>query len=402
MKIKITYLAISSIALACTTHAQSLFVEDSTETTSSSIPLTWDLSASVGYDDHFTSRTDSAPEESIYAQVALGVRYKKFGPQTSWRLGARVSANKYLEGGSGDGVYYNTRLNFNINHRLSNRTRYVQRTFFNFGIEPDYSYSFSPTRTPSEHLYYGTDHAIGHRWTPRLATYTGLKFTGVNYLGQLDSDNDRRTYGIYHNFRYSLFQQSILTVGFEYNHTDAKGSTGDSRDIFGYVGLERRLSSHSYFTAQVGASHRDVDGGRGGYFNPYMQLGYNHRVNQQLGLRLYTRYGIENFGTSRGINTYDTSNVLRIGFRADYALSPTLSLYGGVNYIITDFSDGRNSATNAAIADADQTLINPFIGLSWRVAEDTSITASYHYTNTDSDINSFSRNRFQIGVTKSF
>lgn len=399
---KTTYFAISTLALASTSFAQSLYVEDSTDDTSSSIPLTWDLSASLGYDDRFTPRTDSAPEESLYAQVALGVRYKKYGPQTAWRLGARVSANKYLEGGSSDGVYYNARLNFNINHRLSNRTRYVQRTFFNFGIEPNYSYSFSPTRAPSEHLYYGTDHAIGHRWTPRMATYTGIKFTGVNYLGQLDAANDRRTYGIYHNFRYSLSQQSILTVGFEYNQTDAKGSAGDSSDVFGYVGLERRISTNSFLIAQVGASHRDVDGGRGSYFNPYAQISFNNRISQQLNLRLFTRYGIENFGTSQGVNTYDTSNVLRIGFRADYSLSQTLTLYGGVNYIITDFSDGRNSVTNAAIADASQTLINPFIGLSWQVAEDTSITASYHYTNTDSDINEYKRNRFQIGVTKSF
>lgn len=402
MNMKITKLAISTLALAATAQAQSLYVEDSTEDTSSSLPLTWDVSASLGYNDHFTARSTAAAEESIYAQAAIGVRYKKFGPQTSWRLGARIAANKYLEGGAGGGVYYNSRLNFNINHRFNNRTRYVQKTFFNFGIEPDYSYSFTPSRTPSEHLFYGTDHAIGHRWTPRLATYTGIRFTGVSYLGQLDSANDRRTYALYHDFRYSLSPQSVMTVGFEYSMTDSKGSAGDATDIFGYVGLERRLASNSFFNAKLGASYRDVDGGRGGYVNPFLQLAYDHRISEQLKVKLFARYGIENYGTSQGINTYDTSNVVRIGLRADYALSPTINLYGGVNYIMTNYSDGRNSVTNAAIADTDQSLINPFIGISWQVAEDTSISASYHYTTTDSDFNEFSRSRFQIGVTKSF
>lgn len=378
----------SFIALSSVVSAQSLFVEDPNEDTESSLPLRYTASVGVGYNDHFTSNSSRAATNSAYINASLGADYATYTPRTSWNVGASLTANKYLDDSSGDGVYYNGRLNFNLNHRLSERTRYVNSTYFNYGIEPNYSYSFAPNRTPSEHLYYVTDHAIGHRWTARLATYTGVKVSGVNYRGSIDAGNDRLTYGVYNNFRYSVSPQSVLTADFAYNKNEASGSSSDSTGITAAIGLEHKLSRSSYFTGRVGTTYRDVDDGRSGYYNPYVNLALTNRINNNLTVKTYARYGIENYGTSQGVNTYDTNQSLRIGASATYMVSPKLSLNAGVNYIRTDFSDGRNASTGSAVSGYDQSLINPYVGFTYKLKENVSINGSYYYTKSDSSITS--------------
>lgn len=398
--------AASFLALTTVVTAQSLFVEDPNEDSETSLPLKYTAAVSVGYDDHFTSNSQVGATSSAYINASLGANYATYTPRTSWSVGASVSANKYFDDSNGDGVYYNGRINFDLNHRISNRTRYVNKTYLNYGIEPNYSYSFTPNSVPSEHLYYITDHAIGHRWTSRLATYTGIKVSGVNYHGETDSGNDRFTYGAYNNFRYSLSPQTVLTANFSYDKTDASGAAGDSTDITGSIGVEHKMSRNSYVTAQAGATHRDVSGGRSDYYSPYLNLALNNRINNQLSVRTYARYGIENYGTSQGPNRYDTNQSIRVGAEANYAVSDKLSFNAGVNYIRSDFSDGRDTRTNTAVGDYDQSLINPYIGFTYKLRENLFVDGSYHYTNSDSSIsNSFSdyqRNRMQLGVSTTF
>ncbi len=400
-----TYIAAGSIALATIANAQSLFVEDPNEGQGESLPIQYSLTAGLGYDDYFTSSENSEGTTSIYANAALGANYVNAKPQTTWKVGAYLSANKYFEDErSGSGVYYNARLNLDVNHRINDRTRFVSQNYISYGIEPDYSFSFTPDRAPVEHLFYSLDNAIGHRWTSRLATYTGVRVRGVDYHGG-NRDDDRLTYGIYNNFRYSLNTTTVLTANLSYNETDASGSAGDATDITGSLGLERRLSSRSYMNAKVGVTRRDVDGGRGSYYNPYVSAALNTNVNSQLSLRTFVRYGVENYGTSQGINTYDTNQALRIGLSANYTVSPKLSLNAGVNYIRYDYSDGRNVVANTAISDADRDLINPYVGFTYRVNDRTSINGSYNYTDSSSSgfsANDFSRNRVQLGVTRIF
>ncbi len=400
-----TYIAAGSIALASIATAQSLFVEDPNEGQSESLPIQYTVTAGIGYDDYFTSTQDEDASSSAYANAALGANYVNASPQTTWKIGAYLSANKYFDDdSSGSGVYYNARLNLDVNHRINERTRYVSTNNLNYGVEPEYTFSFTTANQSSEQLYYSSDHAIGHRWTSRLATYTGVRLNGVSYHGGNGDENDRTTYGFYNNFRYSLSPVSTVTANFSYNETDASGSAGDATDITGSIGIERQLSDRSYFTAQVGATRRDVDGGRDSYYTPYVNAALNTRVNSQLNLRTFVRYGVENYGTSQGSNTFDTNESIRVGLSADYAVSSKLSLNAGINYIKQDYSDGRDTITNRSIGDTDRELINPYVGFTYRIGHNTSINGSYNYSDSSSSdgVNEFDRNRVQIGVSRVF
>ena len=401
-----TYIAAGSIALASIANAQSLFVEDPNEGQSESLPIQYTVTAGIGYDDYFTSALDEDASSSAYVNAALGANYVNASPQTTWKVGAYLSANKYFDDdSSGSGVYYNARLNLDLNHRISERTRYVTTNYLSYGVEPEYTFAFSSAEQSNEQLYYSSDHAIGHRWTSRLATYTGVRVNSVDYRGGTnDRENDRTTYGFYNNFRYSLSPITTVTANFSYNETDASGSAGDATDITGSIGLERQISERSYFTADVGVTHRDVDGGRDSYYTPYVNAALNSRINSQFNIRTFVRYGVENYATSQGINTFDTNESIRVGLSANYAVSSKLSFNAGINYIRQDFSDGRNSVTNESIGDADRELINPYVGFSYRVGQNTSINGSYNYSDSSSSdgSNEFDRNRVQLGVSRTF
>jgi len=398
------YLTASAIALTSVASAQSLFSEDPSDTEARSLPLRYHVSVNLGYNDKFTADTGLPTTSSAYISTLLGANYVNYTPRTNWSLGIDAGATKYFSGGGS--VYYNTRLNFKITHHINSRMRYVQSTYANYGIEPNYSFSFTPNRIPSEHLYYATDHAIGYRITPRLATYIGVRVAGVDYHGHTDKTNNRISYGVYSSFRYSLSPKSIATLNVRYMKTEGSGSTPDSNDLYTTLGYERQLSPTSYVTAEIGSSYRDVDGGRSNYASPYARLAFNKKLTSQLQARSYVRYGIENYGTSQGTATFDTNQALRVGASVTYSVSPKLSFNAGVNYISYNYSDGRDVITGLGVADADQSLINPYIGFTYQLNENTSINGSYHYTKSKSSFatsySNYERNRIQLGVTRSF
>jgi len=406
---KTKYIVAGTLMLSTLSQGQSLFAENPSEDVTTPLPLKFTATAGIGYDDTFTSTSTAAAVSSAYINAALGADYVNYTPKTSWKLGAEVSANKYLKSSSGNnGVYYNGRLNLSLNHRLTERTRYVQNSYVSYGIEPDYSFSFTPNRAPTEHLFYSTDHAIGHRWTARLATYTGFRVTGVDYHGSgNDKSNNRRTFAFYNNFRYATGPNTTMTANLSYGKTEASGSAGDSTDITGSIGIEHKLSRNSYVNAQIGATHRDVTGGRDNYYTPFVSVSYNAALNNKARLKTYARYGVENYGTSFGSSTFDTNQSVRVGAELNYAVSPRLSLRGGINYVSYNYSDGRNAG--GAIADQDQSLINPYVGFTYMINEQTHINGSYHYNSSSSSFSSgsaantdYERNRFQFGVSRIF
>ena len=402
------HIVAGSLLLSSLVQGQSLFAENPSEDVTTPLPLRFTATAGIGYDDTFTSTDTSSAVSSAYVNAALGADYVNYTPKTSWKVGAEISANKYLKSASGEnGVFYNGRLNLALNHRLNERTRYVQNSYVSYGIEPDYSFSFTPNRAPSEHLFYSSDHSIGHRWTSRLATYTGFRVSGVDYHGGTDTTNNRRTFSFYNNFRYATGPNTTMTANFNYSKTEASGSAGDSTELRTSLGIEHQMSSTSYVNAQIGATHRDVDGGRSGYFSPYVSIAYNAALNNKARLRTYASYGTENYGTSFGTSTFDTNQTIRVGTELNYSVSPRLSLRGGVNYISYDYSDGRDTANATSIADEDQSLLNPYVGFTYMINEQTHINGSYHYNSSNSsfsnsDERDYERNRFQIGVSRVF
>ena len=168
--------------------------------------------------------------------------------------------------------------------------------------------------------------------------------------------------------------------------------------------------------ARAGAQFREVDGG-GESTDPYAEVTLNTNVNEQFRVRSFLRYGIEDYDTVvlasgfagglpvTGLTEFDAKATLRIGVSGEYDISQMLSVFGGVDYIMSDYDDGRLVTTPVPFGgNPSEDLINAYIGLSVKFTENLFGSVSYNYTDSSSDLpgREYDRNRVSVGVRAEF
>jgi Putative beta-barrel porin 2 len=376
-----------------------------------SLPLKWVVGTNVTYDDNVAP--GFGPEEdSVGINPYVGLSFVNITPQTTWDVYARLGLIYYIDqptvAGSDD-VNSQSRAGINLTHRFSERLRFSSRNFISYELEPDYSYGYASSRQLGEYFYWQTDNSVGFRWTERFATYTGLRLTGANYADV--SNNDRFTWELYHQLRYQLGPQTVLTADYRYAETSGDGVSSDSNDQYILGGVEHRFSPNTIGIVRAGVQLRDVDDGDSSS-SPYMELALNSQVTQQLSVRAFARYGIESYDTVlshpvAGLVEFDDRRTLRIGISSEYAVSQMLSIFGGLDYIPTSYGEGRSVSTPpfiGGVSDLDEDLINAYVGVSVKFNEFLTGTASYNYTDSSSDLlgRDYDRNRISVGLSAEF
>ena len=380
-----------------------------------SLPIKWNAGLSFNYDDNVTPTVlNGSGEDDGVASVSayVGASLVNITPQTTWDVFARVGGTFYFDEpeASGEDVIGQARLGVNWAHRVSERLRFSSRNYVAYELEPDYNFGFAVDRQIEEYLHYESDNAVGYRWTDRFATYTGFKVRGIDYQDDFDG-NDRLIYSFYNQFRYRASEQTVWTLDYRYSITDSDGGAGDSTNQFITAGIEHRFSPNSVLALKAGVQIRDVDDGGEDGTNPFIEAAIRTRVNEQFSFRAFARYSVEDYGTSFAIHTFDTNNTLRVGLTADYIISPVLTLHGGVNYIRTEFEDGRfTNGFGGTPGDLDQDLINLYVGFSYKVNDGVYVTGSYNWTDsdasggilTDAAARTYDQNRVSLGVRVEF
>ncbi len=372
-----------------------------------SLPLKWVVGANVTYDDN-VSPGFGPKDDSFSLNPYVGLSLVSITPQTTWDVYARLGLIYYLDeptGGNSEDLNSQSRAGINVTHRFSERLRFSSRNFISYELEPDYSYGYASSRQLGEYFYWQTDNSLGFRWTERFATYTGFRLTEADY--DL-ANNDRFTWELYNQLRYQLGPQTVLTGDYRYAETSGDGFASASTDQFVLLGVEHRFSPNTIGIARAGAQFREVDEGSDSS-SPYVELALNSQVTQQFSVRAFTRYGIESYDTVRGVPggivEYSDRRTLRIGVSYEYAISPMLSVFGGVDYIPASFEEGRQVGPGVPdISDRDEDIVNAYIGLSMKFNDYLTGTASYNFTDSSSDFpnNDYDRNRFSLGVSAEF
>ncbi len=379
--------------------AQGLFDINPNEVLDESIPLTYTFGVQFGYDDNANpitaTGTAASDEGSSYVSADLTANLAIREPRTSWDINAGIGTTQYLDDVREDDTTYNLHAAFNFNHRINDRARFVSRNFANYGLDLDNFYGAITNRNADEFLYFSTDNAIGYRWTERLATYTGVTYSTLQYEGD-DLDVDR--YSIYNQFRYILNPQTTLTATGRYSFADF-GNGGDTDRVNATVGFERQLSSTSSLVAQFGTQLGDSS-------SAFVNAHYNKQVTQQLKARAFIRYSQEDtdsifFSSAGNSFRYEDRQVLRVGGAFDYALSPQLVLTAGGNYSNSEYSD----SSDATQGDADWDLFSVYSALTYKINHAFSVRGSVNYTDSSADdvINrDYDRTRYEIGAYYTF
>ena len=392
---------LASLGLA---SAQGLYDIAPNDEAKESSPLKWNAGLSLGWDDNVTpTSVANSGDETTYVDAYVGASLVSITPQTTWDVFGRVGGHYYFDApkATGDDLTGNGRLGISWAHRVSERLRFISSNYVAYELEPNYNEGFASDRQLEEYLNYQSDNAVGYRWSERFATYTGIKYRGIDY-GSSASNNDRTTLTLYNQFRYSASAQTVWTFDYRYSETDSSGTAGDSTNNYLLLGVEHRFSPNSVLALKAGVQMRDVNGGKDSD-SPFVEAALRTRVNDQFSVRAFARYSVEDYGTSFVGFTYDTNNTLRVGVSADYVVSPTLTLNAGVNYVMTEMEDARGFVP-AGLASADTDLINLYLGFSYKVNDGLFLTGSYNWTDSDSDLTSrnYDRNRASLGVRVTF
>jgi Putative beta-barrel porin 2 len=394
----ITFLAIYSA------QAQGLYIigSDSDEP----LPLKWLVGGSLIYDDNVNPGFGEK-EDSFAINPYIGASMVHVTPQTTWDVFGRLGTIYYIDAPEGiDDFNSQSRASVNLTHRFSERLRYSSQNFISYEMEPDYSFGTASTRSNGEYLFYSTDNAVGYRWTERLATYTGLRLSGVDYNSDVPN-NDRFTWELYNQFRYQLSAQTVLTADYRYGQTSGNGLASDSTNQYLLVGAEHRFSPNTIGILRAGAQFRDVDAGTD-ETAPYLEAALNWQATQAFSIRTVARYGIEDYDTVQNINgnfvEYSDRRTLRFGLTGEYAFNPTMSLFGGVDFLPTQYRDGKYLPSGPSGPDIDEDIFNAYLGISYRFNDFMSATASYNYTDSSSDFlgRDYDRNRVSLGVSAEF
>lgn len=404
------FAAAASILLAGTLSARSLYYmgEDAQE----SSPLKWAIGANLTWDDNVNPTVPAGlpgyEDDVLSITPYVQATWVNISPQTTIDLYARIGAIYYFDEPAAlgsDDVYPDMKIGFNLTHRFSERLRWVSRNFVAYQLEPDYDYGFANNRMTDAYLYWSTDQSLGFRWTERFATYTGVRFWGLDY-DSVVANQDRTMWEIYNQFRFQATPQTVITLDYRYGQTDAGGVASDSTNQYILAGVEHRVSPTTILIFRGGVQLRDMDAvGGSDSTSPFAEAMIRSRINDQFNVRAYARYGIEDYDTVIFPVEFDAAAALRIGVSADYALSPMVNLFGGINYIGRDYDDGRNLITGLPVAaNPTEDLINVYIGISVKINEWLYAQATYNYTDSSSDIafRDYDRNRISIGMRAEF
>lgn len=373
-------------------------------------PLKWTAGISATWDDNVAPNTIDDGEAAYGVAPYVGLSVSSVSPQTTWDLYGRLGFIYYFDAPDAiDEFNSESRVGFNLTHRFDDRLRFVTQNYLSYEMEPDYSYGYTTKRQLGEYLFYKTDNAIGYRWSDQIGSYTGFTLDGVDYS---DVDNqDRFSFGLYHQMRYTLSRQTTLTGEYRYRNTSADGLASDSQSHYLLAGVEQRINETSVAVLRAGAQFYEVDNGDD-TTSPFVEAAYNTQINQMFSLRSFLRYGVEAYDTTRlvgnGIYDFDDRTTLRIGISGRYALSQTLSFMAGVDYIPSTFDSGRRVAASgfapATQGEFDEDIVSLYVGAEVKLTEYLYGTLSYNFTDVDSDFanSSYDRNRVNVGVRAEF
>lgn len=378
----------------------------------SSIPVVWSVGMDTIWDNNTNPGGITDGDETFSLNPYIGVSFVNTSPQTTLDVYARLGMIYYLDEPAADGsddLYKQARIGVNLTHRFDERLRLISNNFLSYELEPDYSYGVASSRQLGGYLFWETDTSIGYRWTERFATYSGFQLSGLVYDDNVPN-TDRFTLTLYNQFRYQLSPQSVLTASYRYSETDGDGFASDSANQYLLVGLEHRFSPNTILIMNTGAQLRVMQGNGGGdSANPYLELTVKSRVNTQFTVSGFVRYGADDYDTVievplTGLAEFEERLTLRVGVTGGYQLSPSLSLFGGVNLISTMYQGGRDEDPAVNVADADDTLLNLYVGASLKFTDNLYGTLTYNFTDSNSDAlnRTYDRSRVSVGLRAEF
>jgi hypothetical protein len=372
------------------------------------------VSVRGGYDDNVTlSSVD--PQESFFANAALGVTYEFGGPRTRMSLTAGVGVTYYFDRDEGDEFDddddfdqydVNAHIGFSITHKATPRLTLAASVYASYQSQPDFQTFNASTISigrQSQDFFFTTNRfSVGYAWTPRFSTVSSYT---VNYVGYDDDVisffEDRFEHTIGNEFRFLVLPTTTVVAEYRFgivDYTDAENR--DSTSHFLLAGVDHSFSPRFNASFRGGVEFRDYDfdgddDSEGDRTAPYFEGTLNYALAQGTSISWVTRYSLEQPDVPEAFSrqTFRTALSVRHAF--------TARITGGLNFAYQhDDNDG-----NFAISGFDEDAFDLSLSIRYAINRNWAIDAGYHHTEVVSDeslFREFSRNRYYAGATFTF
>jgi hypothetical protein len=365
----------------------------------------WTVSASLRafYDDNYNTANPATGlvRDSFGFEIRPGASIYYLPTEQTYLGAAYVYSVKWFEDRPNNNFDQSHEFTLKADHRFSERFRVNFNDAFAYSQEPEIingsGLNSSFIRANSDALRNRAAIKLNSQLTERSELETGYENVYWDYQDPIYSDLlDRVEHSVWLDPRFHIAPETVVLAGYQFKYRDylsTAKSAFDSSGHYGYVGLEKSLTSQLNVAAKAGVE-----------LTHYMHL---------------DRDDVGPFADVSATYTYLPGSYLQVGLRHDVIATDlgdvrsqdATGVYAQINHRITPNLTGsilgqfQHGSFNGGAEDG-QTENQILFGLNfeYRFTQNLAAELGYNFDRLDSDLmlRSYSRNRVYAGVRASF
>ncbi|MBA3571046.1 MAG: hypothetical protein H0W34_03510 [Pyrinomonadaceae bacterium] len=367
------------------------------------VPLDIKVSVTGGYDDNARTRS-SENGGSFFTTAGLNLKYNFGTPRTRASLTSNAGFTYYT---AADRFDPNLAANLSVQHAVSERLSLSGNFDARYKIEPDFEIEGSSNRRSGNYFFNRDELSASYRWLPRVSTVTSYSFDTLQYEQTTAGEvRDRYQHRFNQSLRYLLLPTISLNGSYSLSLVNYEVDDRDSITHSILAGVSSSIGPHLTASASAGAQFHSSDrraiAGSESAVSPSFQANLTYTLGPETTLMWDARYGIEaTSASSRGSGTF------RTGLRLTYPLTARIG-----SSVAAYYRRYGSGATDVDLLDdaGRSEVFDLSINGHYKISPSWRATASWHYTTVDSDrrfgfdgdSNSYSRNRYSLGLTVTF
>ena len=366
--------------------------------------MEYSASIKVGYDSNVNWAIEDE-DDSPFVNASVGARYADMESVNKLSYDLKLGFTHYLDLEKENNVAEtrgDCRLTAGMMHAFSSATVLSSSLYVSYSPQPDYAFGYSPTYSIGDMLNTSFSNVLSHALDSRWSLTGSVSFQSVTYTESTERGDNRYYIEAGVGARYR--ESALMTYKTDVRYTRELREEGlDSDKLAMTVGFQRALDPFSSCGGDVGVQVRMYS--EDSFVSPYFNFSYRRKLSEGLNAQLFVRYSDENTGSAGsylGRQTYMSNDTLRVGARLNYILSPDVTYYSSVNFIICDYGEAIGGATEYTTSRYEFSL-----GMSYAFTQQLrgNLSGSYSILARDyetRDVDDATRWTVSAGVTYKF
>jgi hypothetical protein len=370
-----------------------------------------------GYDDNVNLTPTGSP--SWYANPTASVRYLFGSARLAMDLLTGGGINYYFDHPGGrvyDPIVY---LELSVAYKVTPRLTLNFSTSSAYESQPELGTPLSANFRLGNYFRSENHLSAHYQLSPRLSSVTGYSLSALEYESSAGSRRDRVEHAFSEELRYLWLPTTTVTGQYRFTINDFQNTGRESTTHALIAGLDQSFSPRFKAGLESGIQFRSSENG-GGRISPYVQTSLEYvlgsqgtAVSRQSGTGTYiiwtNRYSIEESDVQQGAGR----ETFRTNLKLNYAMTARISASLALIYSHGDNGTDNQGLSGSLRGSSNENILDITPSVRYAITQRCAINAGYRHTEVDRGsgaialeqlqaINSYSRNRYFVGVTVSF